>query len=470
MFRINVPIGEIVGKGYGKFWSYKGRYRVVKGSRASKKSKTTALNIIYRMMEYPMSNTLVVRKVFNTLKDSCWSDLQWAANRLHVYHLWEFTQSPLSATYKPTGQKILFRGLDDPMKLASVSVTKGYICWCWIEEAYEIENEADFDLIDDTIRGEMPDGYFKQITLTFNPWSADSWLKRRFFDAEDDDIFAVTTTFRCNEWLDEADHRRFEQMRINNPQRFKVAGDGDWGIDGEVVFEEWRNDESHYQDRQWTHVIDPFEIPKEWKIYRSFDFGYARPFSTAWWAIDYDGRAYRVLELYGCTDVPNTGVKWTPDQIFAEIKRIESEHRWLKGKHIYGVADPSIWDVSRGVSVAETAERNGVFFEPGDNKRIPGWMQCHYRLQFDENGIPMMYIFSNCKAFIRTIPTLKYDDVKPEDIDSDLEDHAADEWRYFCMARPITPVKKDPPKIKQFSPLDTEEDVQYDRYDFYKRY
>ena len=191
--------------------------------------------------------------------------------------------------------------------------------------------------------------------------------------------------------------------------------------------------------RAWTHVIRPFEVPPSWTVYRGFDFGYARPFSVGWWAVDHDGRLYRILELYGCGAAPNEGVKWTPDRIFAEVKRIEREHRWFKGKRIIGVADPSIWDASRGESVADTAARRGVYFTPGDNRRLPGWMQMHYRLAFDEEGYPMMYIFDTCKAFIRTVPELVYDRHRPEDLDTNGEDHVADETRYICMARPMKP-------------------------------
>ena len=170
---------EVVGKGYGSFWNFKGRYRVVKGSRASKKSTTTAMNMIYRIMAYPNSNGLVVRKVYRTLKDSCFAQLKWAIHRLGVDGLWKATASPLELTYLPTGQKILFRGLDDPLKIASVSVDRGSLCFLWIEEAYEITKEADFDLIDESIRGEVADGLFKQVTLTFNPWNEKHWLKKR---------------------------------------------------------------------------------------------------------------------------------------------------------------------------------------------------------------------------------------------------------------------------------------------------
>lgn len=239
-----IYLPEIVGKGYKQFWNYKGRYRIVKGSRASKKSKTTALWFIYNLMKMPNTNLLVIRKTYRTLKDSCYTELKWAVKRLHSENLWNFTQSPLEATYKPTGQKIYFRGLDDPLKVTSVTVDIGCLCWMWIEEAYEIGSEADFDVLDESIRGEVPDGIFKQITLTFNPWNEHHWLKKRFFDAaEDEDILALTTNYMCNEWLDKADLKVFEQMRLNNPRRYAVAGLGNWGIVDGLVYENWKEQE-----------------------------------------------------------------------------------------------------------------------------------------------------------------------------------------------------------------------------------
>ena len=230
---------EIVGKGYGTFWRYKGRYRVVKGSRASKKSKTTALWYIVNMMKYPQANTLVVRKTFRTLKDSCFTELKWAINRLGVGDFWSVKESPLEMTYEPTGQKIYFRGLDDPLKVTSITVEHGVLCWLWCEEAYEVGKEDAFDMLDESIRGAAPDGLFKQITLTFNPWTEKHWLKRRFFDTESSDVLAMTTNYTCNEFLDDADKRVFEAMRLNNPRRYRVAGLGDWGIVEGLIYENW---------------------------------------------------------------------------------------------------------------------------------------------------------------------------------------------------------------------------------------
>lgn len=234
-----VSLNAIVGRGYKDFWNFKGRYRVCKGSRASKKSKTTALNLIYRIMKYPQANLLVVRKVGATLKDSCYTELKWAIHRFGVDSLFDCKLSPLEITYKPTGQKIYFRGLDDPLKITSITVDVGCLCWLWLEEAYEITSEDDFNMLDESIRGVTPDNLFKQVTITFNPWNERHWLKARFFDRVDDNILALTTNYLCNEWLDKTDLKLFEDMKNNNPRRYQVAGLGNWGISEGLVYENW---------------------------------------------------------------------------------------------------------------------------------------------------------------------------------------------------------------------------------------
>jgi phage terminase large subunit len=237
---IEISISQRIGKGYNRFWNYKGRYVVCKGSRASKKSKTTALWHIAKMMEYPLANTLVIRKTERTLRDSCFSDLMWAINRLGVDRYWKVTVSPLEMTYTPTGQKILFRGMDDPFKLSSISVSKGSLCWVWIEEAYEISREADFDTLDESVRGELPEGYFKRLTLTLNPWNEHHWIKARFFDKPSDNVLALTTNYLMNEFLDDADRKVFDDMKARNPRRYQVAGLGNWGVVEGLVYENWK--------------------------------------------------------------------------------------------------------------------------------------------------------------------------------------------------------------------------------------
>ena len=273
---INLP--DVVGKGYKQFWNSHHRYRVVKGSRASKKSKTTALWIIYNMMKYKDANTVVIRKVFRTLKDSCYAELKWAIHRLHVDAYWKCTESPLEITYKPTGQKIYFRGLDDSLKIASITVDVGHLCWMWIEEAYEIMNKDDFDLLDESIRGEVPDGLFKQITMTFNPWNERHWLKARFFDHEEDDVLALTTDYRCNEWLDESDLKLFEKMKVNNPRRYKVAGLGGWGIVEGLVYENWKEEKFQFiSKKEYDELIGDktgYVVSDDLKPAFGLDFGY----------------------------------------------------------------------------------------------------------------------------------------------------------------------------------------------------
>lgn len=259
--RIHLP--DIVGRGYKTFWNFRGRYRICKGSRRSKKSKTTVLWHIYHLMKYPGSNLLVVRKTYRTLKDSCFTELKWAIKRLQVEHLWQVKESPLEMTYVPTGQKIYFRGLDDPLKITSIAVEVGVLCWMWIEEAYEITKEEDFDTLAESMLGDCPDGLWKQITMTFNPWSDRTWIKARFFDVDDPDVLAITTNYMCNEWLSPEDRKEFDRMAKNNPRRYNVAGLGNWGVVDGLVYEKWT-------EQAFTLA----QLPKDAQSAFGLDFGY----------------------------------------------------------------------------------------------------------------------------------------------------------------------------------------------------
>ena len=238
--QINVDLPKVVGKGYGQFWRSRNFYRVVKGSRGSKKSKTTALNFVTRLLKYPWGNLLVVRRYSNTNKQSTYTDFKWACNQLKVTHLFKFNESLPEITVKETGQKILFRGLDDELKITSITVDVGILCWAWFEEAYQIETEDKFSTVVESIRGtlDVPD-FFKQITVTFNPWNERHWLKRVFFDdkIKRSDILSLTTTFRCNEWLDDVDKQRYEDLYHTNPRRARIVCDGEWGIAEGLIYE-----------------------------------------------------------------------------------------------------------------------------------------------------------------------------------------------------------------------------------------
>ena len=193
---------------------------------------------------------------------------------------------------------------------------------------------------------------------------------------------------------------------------------GSWDSFSGQVFTEWRNDPAHYQDQRWTHVIAPFAIPKHWPIWRGYDFGFSKPFSVGWYAVDEEGRLYRIKELYGCTGRPNEGLRIDPVEQARRIREAEQNDPLLRGRVIHGVADPAIFDESRGESIAAMMERgpNFLHWMPGDHTRLAGKMQMHYRLNFDGEGRPMLQVFSTCKHFIRTIPNLVYDESNVEDL------------------------------------------------------
>lgn len=245
---------------------------------------------------------------------------------------------------------------------------------------------------------------------------------------------------------------------------------GDWDTFSGQVFTEWRNDPDHYEDRERTHVIEPFRIPKDWAIWCGMDWGYAKPFSVGWYAVDHERRMYRIREYYGCTGTPNEGVKMEPTLVARKIREIEEDDPNLRGRLIHRVGDPAIWGSQGTEAIGSLMERERVFFEKGDHARIDGKMQCHHRLTFDEYGQPMFQVFNTCKHFIRTIPALVYDERDVEDVDTDGEDHIYDEWRYVCMENPIAPPVKKELKPRPYNPLDTDEDIlsQYDRYEIYR--
>ncbi len=314
MTDIRINVSEMMGDGYDDFWRFKGRYRVVKGGRGSKKSTTTALWIVIRMMRTPSANTLVLRRYFNTHRNSTFAQIQWAINRMGVGSLWKATMSPLEMTFKPTGQKIIFRGLDDPQSITSITVEKGHICWCWWEEAFQINDESAFDKVDLSLRGQMPKELFIQHTMTLNPWSDKHWIKRRFFDSQDNpDIMVITRNYTCNEFLSDADLALFERMKVENPRRFAIEGNGEWGISEGQVFENWetqefdvdamRHDFIDYGERRY---IDRFGL----------DFGFSQD-PTAFIHAMIDTRK---REIYLCNEIYKTHL--LIDDMYREIKAL----------------------------------------------------------------------------------------------------------------------------------------------------
>lgn len=427
------------------------------GARGGGKSWAVRVKAVLLCLNYPGIKVMIIRRTYPELQENHIIPL---CEMLHC-HAEDKTQRVASyndakkhITF-PNGSRILFRYCDNEKDADRFQGTEVDVLF--VDEATH-QSEEKMDKLSACVRG--VNGYPKRIYYTCNPGGVGhAWVKRLFVDRQykpgenPDDYSFIRSLVRDNLALMQADPEYVRKLEALPPKLRKAWLDGDWDIYEGQFFEEFADRPEHYIDRQWTHVIEPFEIPDGWRIYRSFDWGYAKPFSCAWWAVDYDGVVYRILELYGCTDTPNEGVKWTPERVFAEIHRIETEHRWLHGKMIQGVADPAIWDAETGESIADVAARYRVYFDKGDHARLPGWMQVHYRLYFDDNGYPMMYVFKNCKAFIRTMPLLQYDEHRVEDLDTDGEDHVADEVRYFLMTRPIKPRKAPLPEAKQADPL-----------------
>lgn len=331
----------------------------------------------------------------------------------------------------------------------------------FLDEATQL-SEYQMKTITACLRG--VNNFPKRIYYTCNPGGqGHQYIKRifidkRYIDGENpDDYTFIQSLVTDNKVLMEMQPDYIAQLEALPPVLRKAWLEGRWDVFQGAFFEEFRAEpdaieceqagitiEQAAAEHRWTHVIAPFEIPKSWRIYRSYDWGYGKPFSVGWWAHSEDDVLYRILELYGCTQTANEGVKWTNKQQMDEIQRIEAEHPWLKGKTITGVADPSIWDGSHdtyGVSCADEADKHGIYFEKGNNERIAGWMQVRERLKFDEEGYAMIYFFDTCKAIIRCMPLMMFDDHKVEDLNTDLEDHCVDECRYMCMSHQIPPRK-----------------------------
>lgn len=275
-------------------------------------------------------------------------------------------------------------------------------------------------------------------------------------------IFISSTVFDNKELLKNDPDYLLNLASLPEAER-KALLYGDWDSFSGQVFMEWRNDPAHYEDRRNTHVIEPFTIPPEWRIYRGFDWGYSRPFAVCWFAVDWDKKLYMIRELYGCratqdgNPIPNTGVAWTAAEVAEKIREIEATDPNIKGRRVHGIADPAIYQRNGGDSIGSIMEAKGVYWDKGDNTRLAGKAQFHNRLAFDAHGFPMLQIFRTCKHFIRTIPSLVYDEVDVEDVDTDGEDHMYDACRYVLMANPCKAPRRLDVAAGGFDPLKIDE-------------
>lgn len=437
------------------------------GARGGGKSwavRAKAKMLAYR---YPGIRMLIVRRTYPELINNHITQLTGELHGLASYNKSEKLFS------FPNGSTIKFGYCNNDKDLLQYQGAEYDIIF--LDEATQLQ-EMWIKKITACLRG--ANSFPKRIYYTCNPGGASHgyfkrlFIDRRYEDGEDPEEYTFIQSLATdNKALMQNQPDYIKQLEALPPKLREAWLHGRWDIYEGQFFEDLRLEpdvegcaragitpEQARKQHRFTHVIEPFDLSKGacrgWTIMRSYDFGYNKPFSLGYWAMDYDGVLYRFLELYGCTRNPNEGVKWSPDQQFQRIAQLEQEHPWLKGRKIVdSVADPAIWDRSRGESIADTAARYGIYFTPGDNNRIPGWMQVHYRLQFDENGYARMYVFDTCKAFIRTMPLMMYSETNPEDIDTNLEDHCPDEVRYLCMSRQVKPILREDEPVILTDPL-----------------
>lgn len=431
------------------------RYVAFGGARGGGKSWSVRTKAILLAVKYKGIRICIIRRTYPELTENHIKPLKKLLKCGAKDSFAKYNDSKKEMVLN-NGSEIIFRYCNAEKDLGNFQGTEYDVVF--FDEATQLKQEW-LEVIDVCVRG--ANSFPKRTYYTCNPGGAShGYIKRLFIDQKyeadeyPEDYSFIQSLVTDNEALMRENSEYVKQLEALPPKLRKAWLEGRWDVFEGAFFEEFRvtpepqachdagiTEEEALQEHRWTHVIKPFDIPSGWKIYRSYDFGYGKPFAVNWYAVDYDDTAYMILELYGCTGTPNEGVKWSPEQQFKEVARIEREHPYLKGKRIQGVADPSIWDGSRGIAIIEEAEKQHLWFEKGINDRIPGWMQLHERLKFDENGKAMLYIFENCKDTIRTIPLMMFDEHKVEDLDTDLEDHILDSIRYFCMARPIAPRK-----------------------------
>ncbi len=421
------------------------------GARGGGKSWAVRAKIILLAVKHPGIQMMVVRRTYPELQANHIRPLK---KLLHVGEpgcLVKYSDKEKLMTF-PNGSTVLFgycknEGDTDRYQGTEVDVL-------FIDEATQLTEQQIGDL-NACVRGVSK--YPRRTYYTCNPGGkGHGYIKRIFIDREylsteyPEDYAFIQSLVYDNNVLLESDPEYVRALEALPEAKRKAWLEGDWNSFIGQVFTEWRNDPAHYQDRLWTHVIDDFEIPRDWKIYRGFDWGYSKPFSVGWFAVDHSGRIYRFKEWYGCAKEANTGLQLTVQEVAAKIAEMERTDPALKGRKIIGIADPAIWGSTTGESIEDMMERCGVFFNKGDHTRLAGLMQFHYRLAFDAYGLPMFYCFRSCKQFVRTIPLLIYDEKHVEDIDTELEDHIYDETRYVFMDHPLNPRKN----VKRYTASD----------------
>ena len=410
-----------------------------------------------RQVTHPQYKALILRKTFPELGELIEKTLYYYPK---VYPRAKYNGSDHTWTF-PSGAKIQFGSMHH-LKDRTKYQGQQYNFIGFDELTHFTWDEYDF--MRSRCRSKAP-GLKQYIRATGNPGGVGhGWVKKYFVRAGDpgqtiwekqkvnypngdtetmylSKVFVPSKVFD-NTILLANDKKYLARLASMDEANRKAFLYGDWDTFAGQVFTEFKiGTADEMKSRIGTHVIEPFRIPQSWAILRSFDWGYTHPYSVGWWAVDHEGRYYRIRELYGCTKEPDTGIKHSVKQIANRIREIESTDLNIKGREVYGIADPAIFadKDSDNTSIQADFAKSGVFFNKGKNNRLFGKMQMHYRLCFDERGIPMMYVFNTCPDFIRTIPNLVYSETNVEDIDTTQEDHIYDESRYALMENIIPP-------------------------------
>lgn len=430
------------------------------GAAGGGKSKACVMEALILCLEHPKTHAYLFRRSYPELRDTLIAE----ALRSIPSALGKFSGAKYDFTLK-NGSVLHFRycgGMTDVTRYQGVEIH-----WLFIDELTHFEKGV-YDYLKTRLRAPNTLGIKPRVRCTSNPGGVGhGWVKAYFIDSIEPFVLNKRTVF--SPLLGREDTKTVQYIPAYATDNPHISDDyifeleqkpeklrkalllGNWDAFEGQVFTEWTDDPQKYSTGKYTHVITPFDIPKSWQRYRSFDFGFSKPFSVGWWAADNDGRLYRYREYYGCTGTPNEGIKISPREIAQNIAAIERQHG---ESNVIGIADPSIFEESRGESIAMQMEAEGVYFTKGDNTRLAGKMQVHLRLRFDEDGIPMMYVFNNCRHFLRTMPNLVYSAKNPEDINTDCEDHIYDETRYMLMDHPISRERKKVDYvIKEYDPL-----------------
>ena len=424
------------------------------GSRGGGKSWFVRAKAILLACNHPGITIMIVRRTFPELTANHIRPLKDLLKIGMPGNPIKYNDSRKEVTF-PNGSMILFGYCANDSDVDRYQGTEVDVLF--LDEATQLREEW-IQKLRACVRG--VNNFPKRIYYTCNPGGVGhSYIKRLFIDRDyigderPEEYSFIQSKVYDNTALMETDPEYLHQLEALPEALRKAWLEGDWNAFVGQVFAEWRNNQDGYQSRRWSHVIDDIDIDGSWKIYRGFDFGYSKPFAVVWIAVDHYGRMFLFKEYYGCTRQADTGVQMEPREIARQIKEIERTDPQLASRHIIGIADPAIWQMTTGESISDMMEREGVYFSKGDHTRLAGLMQLHYRLAFDEEGFPMFYVFKSCKNVIRTLPILIYDEKHPEDVDTSMEDHLYDAIRYVCMENPINPRKNTPWSPPQEDPL-----------------